>query len=61
MDRLVELAHHPSLANVLMSASEDHGQHNVRVWDVSKGNVLSKNSLPGKGVGHLFRRPQADI
>lgn len=50
MDKIVELAHHPNLADIVLSASEDHGQYNIRVWDVSKGSVLAKLAVPGKGV-----------
>lgn len=61
MDKIVELAHHPALADVLLSASEDHGQHNLRLWDVSKGSVLSKIAVPGKGVSCSTFRFQASL
>ncbi|SCZ98655.1 BZ3500_MvSof-1268-A1-R1_Chr3-1g05529 [Microbotryum saponariae] len=57
LDRIVELKHHPTARNTLLSISDDHGHPSARIWDHSAGSVLTSVALPKGGVSSAAWSP----
>ncbi|SGY44572.1 BQ5605_C001g00176 [Microbotryum silenes-dioicae] len=57
LDRIVELKHHPTARNTLLSISDNHGHPSARIWDHSAGSILTSVALPKGGVSSAAWSP----
>lgn len=61
MDKINELKHHPTAKGLLLSVSEDRGNPSLRLWDVTKGALLSTVPLPAGLVSSALVSPLLSI
>lgn len=60
MDKVTLLRPHPTASDLLLTVSNDRGDPSLRVWDVTKGNVVLKRSVGG-GITSAAWSPEGKL
>ncbi|WWC85325.1 uncharacterized protein L201_000187 [Kwoniella dendrophila CBS 6074] len=60
IDKITQIAFHPTAKDLLVGLTNDHGSSNIRFWDLSAGEETKVEQVSDKGVFNFSFSPQGD-